>query len=246
MSDDYIELYPQALDPSICGKLISRFDASGKAVRGRSASGVDLRMKDSWDICIDDHPEWRDVVNLLNTAMMGALLRYVRRYPYTVLGPLTLRRIDSASGAEVLIDADGLQAMPDAALQGLLATMFRPGTINLQKYVANQGGYPHWHCEQYPQAGDVACEALHRVLLWSVYLNDGYAAGETEFLHPARTITPSTGAMLIAPASFTHTHRGNRPVGGDKYIATSWVLFQRAEKLFAAHGSTATRQVQRL
>ena len=38
--------------------------------------------------------------------------------------------------------------------------------------------------------------------------------------------------LVIAPAGFTHTHRGNTPVGGDKYIATSWVLFQRSEQLF--------------
>jgi len=31
----------------------------------------------------------------------------------------------------------------------------------------------------------------------------------------------------------THTHRGHRPVGGNKYIATSWILYQRAEMLFA-------------
>ena len=40
---------------------------------------------------------------------------------------------------------------------------------------------------------------------------------------------PRTGSLLFAPAAFTHTHRGNVPKGGDKYIATSWVLFQRAE-----------------
>ena len=39
---------------------------------------------------------------------------------------------------------------------------------------------------------------------------------------------------LIAPAAFTHTHRGNRPLGGDKYIATSWILFQRAEQIFGS------------
>ena len=44
-----------------------------------------------------------------------------------------------------------------------------------------------------------------------------------------RKIVPRTGSLLIAPAAFTHTHRGNVPKGGDKYIATSWVLFQRAE-----------------
>ena len=74
---------------------------------------------------------------------------------------------------------------------------------------------------------------LHRVLLWTIYLNDDFAAGETEFLFQQRRITPRTGSLLLAPAGFTHTHRGNRPSGGNKYIATSWVLFQRAEQLYA-------------
>jgi hypothetical protein len=232
MNGDHIELYPAAVEPRTCGELIARFERSDKALRGRSASGVDLRMKDSWDICIDDHPEWQDAVNLLTTALMAALSHYVRRYPYTMLGPLTLRRIDPASGTEQLIDAAQLEEMPDASLQAMLATMFRPGTINLQKYIADQGGYPSWHCELYPKEGDRQCDALHRVLLWSVYLNDGFSAGEPEFEHQQRAIAPATGSLLIAPAAFTHTHRGNRPVGGDKYIATSWVLFQRAEQLF--------------
>ncbi len=34
------------------------------------------------------------------------------------------------------------------------------------------------------------------------------------------------------PTAFTHTHRGNRPVGGDKFIATSWILFQSAQALY--------------
>lgn len=239
MQGDYIELYPQAIDARACQALIQRFEASGQALPGRSGSGVDARIKDSRDICIDDHAEWADVVNFLNSAMMSALIRYVRRYPQTMLGPLTLRRRDPSTGHESILDPASVQAMPDAALQHLLVSMFRPGTINLQKYLADQGGYPTWHCEAYPQAGDAGCEALHRVLLWSVYLNDGFTAGETEFLEQRRAIRPQAGAMLIAPAAFTHTHRGNRPIGGDKYIATSWVLFQRAERLFPATGGQA-------
>lgn len=38
--------------------------------------------------------------------------------------------------------------------------------------------------------------------------------------------------MVIAPAGFTHTHRGLVPRSNDKYILTSWVLFNRAEKLY--------------
>ena len=75
-------------------------------------------------------------------------------------------------------------------------------------------------------------ETLHRHVLWTIYLNDGFDAGETEFLFQQRKIAPRTGDLLIAPTAFTHTHRGNKPQNGDKFIATSWILFQRAETLY--------------
>ncbi len=234
MANDFIEVLPDALDAPTCRALIDRFNASGKAVRGQTGGGVDLRLKDSWDICINDHPEWKAVENQLNTTMMQGLKRYVRKYPYTVIAPLSLRMPDAATGELAMLDADTIAAMPDETLQMLLVKVFRPGTINLQKYVANQGGYPYWHCELYPKIGDTHGETLHRVLLWSLYLNDAFAEGETEFFHQQRKVVPQTGSLLIAPAGFTHTHRGNMPKGGDKYIATSWVLFQRPEVLFAA------------
>ena len=108
----------------------------------------------------------------------------------------------------------------------------RPSARATAAYTAGRGGYPYWHCELYPR--DAHAETLHRHLLWTVYLNDGFAEGGTEFLYQRRTITPRTGSLLLAPAAFTHTHRGNRPQGGDKVIATSWILFQRAETLFGA------------
>lgn len=40
--------------------------------------------------------------------------------------------------------------------------------------------------------------------------------------------------MVIAPAGFTHSHRGNIPLSSDKFIATSWIMFNRAEHLYAA------------
>lgn len=232
MSDDFIELSEELLQPALCQRLIQRFESSGKAARGRTGGGLDTTLKDSWDICIDDHPEWRDVVNLLNTVMMKALMRYVRKYPYTVLAPIAMRTQDARTGQLQLLDPPAVASMSDDMLQGMLIKVFRPGTINLQKYVADQGGYPYWHCELYPKIGDSQGETLHRVLLWSIYLNADFTEGETEFFHQQRKISPQTGAVLIAPAGFTHTHRGNKPIGGNKYIATSWLLFQRAEQLF--------------
>jgi hypothetical protein len=230
---DFIEVYDDALDAATCAALLRRFDASGEAVRGATGGGVDVKLKDSWDIHISGRSQWQDAERALNAAMMSGLMRYLRKYPYTLLAPLSLSMPDPASGGLTRLDAERLPALPDNLLQALIRKTLRPGTINLQKYISDQGGYPYWHCELYPKAADAQAETLHRTLLWTIYLNDGFAEGETEFLHQSRKIAPKTGALLIAPAAFTHTHRGNMPKGGNKYIATSWILFQRAEAIYA-------------
>ena len=224
---DFIEVYEAALDAPTCAALIERFNSSGEATRGTAGSGVDLRYKNSWDITISAKPAWADATRALNTAMHQGLLRYLRKYAYAVLGPHWLRLPDPATGEKKVLEPDVLAALSDEILGAVVSRVFRPGAINLQKYLADQGGYPRWHCELAPNAD--RCESLHRTLLWTIYLNDGFAEGETEFFYQQRKIAPRSGSLLIAPAAFTHTHRGNMPKAGDKYIATSWVLFQRAE-----------------
>lgn len=227
---DFIDVYDQALSPAACRALVDRFQASAHVQRGETGSGVDTDLKDSWDIAISRHPEWADACAQLNDAVIVSFMRYLRRYPHLALAPLKLQ-MQRPDGSMALLDADSVAALGDELLMGLVAKVFRPGAINLQRYVADQGGYPYWHCEQYPRLDQG--EALHRVVLWTIYLNDDFAEGETEFLYQGRKVAPRTGSLLIAPGGFTHTHRGNRPKGGDKYIATSWVLYQRAESLFA-------------
>lgn len=237
MHPDFIEVYDEALDAQTCAALIRRFDASGKAVRGKTGSGVDTTLKDSWDICISDYPEWNEAVARFNQAVMTGLKHYLRQYAHAALAPLQLKIPDAATGELQVLDAEALAALDDRMLTAIIMKVFRPGTINIQKYIADQGGYPYWHCELYPKADNG--ETLHRVVLWTIYLNDGFAEGETEFLYQQRKITPRTGSLLIAPTAFTHTHRGNMPKGGNKYIATSWILFNRAETLFAQPAAAA-------
>ena len=228
---DFIEVYDDALPREACRQLVAAFEASGAAVPGRVGGGVLPELKDSRDILVSGQPEWRDAENALNNAVFTGLLAYLRKYRYALIAPLMLQ-VGGPDGKPRRIAAEDFDAMDDAALAGLVRTVLRPGAINLQRYTAGQGGYPYWHCELYPR--DASAETLHRHVLWTIYLNDGFDAGETEFLYQDRKVTPRAGSLLIAPAAFTHTHRGNRPEGGDKYIATSWILFQRAEQLFAA------------
>ena len=224
---DFIGVYPGLLAPERCREITERFDASGLATAGRVGGGVLPELKHSRDIQLNQHADWLAVEKELNTAMFRALLAYAREYPYALIAPLLLQR-QLPDGTVTRYGHDDIRALDDRALAELLRAVFRPGPVNLQRYEADEGGYPYWHSEHYPRDED----SLHRVLLWTVYLNDGFGAGETEFVHQNRKITPQTGSFLIAPAGFTHTHRGNRPTGGAKYIGTSWILFQRAETLY--------------
>jgi hypothetical protein len=227
---DFIELYEGALSREACTALVARFEASGQDQPGRVGGGVMPDLKDSRDIAISGKAEWRDAEAQLNAAMLAGTLRYLRRYRFALLAPLMIQVRDPATGQPRRLAETDFDTLPDAQLAAIVQTVFRPGAINLQRYRADAGGYPYWHCELYPK--DASAETLHRTLLWTVYLNDGFEAGETEFYYQERRVRPQAGALLLAPAAFTHTHRGNRPRGGDKYIATSWLLFQRAEVLY--------------
>jgi hypothetical protein len=227
---DFIEVYENALPRETCAALVAQFEASGAAQPGQIGSGVFKELKDSADITIAGKPEWRQAEAVLNQAVFVAMAQYLRRYAYALIAPLAIQLQDPKTGQPVRLTEQGLRELPDETLFAVLRYAFRPGNINLQRYRAGSGGYPYWHCELFPKNADA--DQLHRHVLWTIYLNDGFREGETEFLYQRRKIVPKAGSLLIAPTAFTHTHRGNTPQGGDKYIATSWVLFQRAEALF--------------
>ena len=229
-SDDFILVIPGGLDSASCATIVERLRGSDALQPGRIGSGVFPELKHSRDLGITGKPEWAEVEQRLNTAVFAGLLAYLRRWPQALISPLMLQTT-GADGVARRFVAEDFARMEDAQLAALAQACLRPGAINLQWYAAGEGGYPYWHCELYPK--DASCDTLHRHLLWTLYLNNGFDEGETEFLFQQRRVKPAVGDLLIAPAAFTHTHRGNRPSGGDKFIATSWILFQRAEALFA-------------
>jgi hypothetical protein len=81
------------------------------------------------------------------------------------------------------------------------------------------GGYHIWHYES------ASRELSHRLLTWILYLNDVNEGGETEFLYQHMRVKPEQGTLVIWPAAFTHTHRGNPPLSNEKYIVTGWTEF---------------------
>src|SRR5205823_4569338 len=67
---DFIEMFDGALDRATCQGWIDRFEAGGQARRGQTGSGVDVSMKDSWDIQLERTPGWADVSLGLNQAVL--------------------------------------------------------------------------------------------------------------------------------------------------------------------------------
>ena len=227
---DFVEVIDDALDRDSCATIVDRLRGSDALQPGRVGGGVYPELKRSRDLRISGDADWADVERRLQEAVFAGVLGYLRKYPQVLISPLMLQQPDSDGNLRRL-QAEDFAVMDDPAIAELARTCLRPGAINLQWYAAGEGGYPYWHCELYPR--DASAETLHRHLLWTLYLNDDFAEGETEFLFQQRKVKPRTGSLLIAPTAFTHTHRGNRPQGGDKFIVTSWILFQPAEKLYA-------------
>jgi len=82
------------------------------------------------------------------------------------------------------------------------------------------GGFHSWHYE------NTGLQVSARKLVIQLYLNTIEEGGETEFLYINKRIKAEQGRLIIFPAAFTHTHRGNPPIGQDKYIVSTWAVSQ--------------------
>jgi len=91
-------------------------------------------------------------------------------------------------------------------------------SMKLQKTLPGEG-YHMWHYESDSQ------DKASRICAWGIYLNTIEQGGETEFLYQGMRIPAIQGTLAIWPAGYTHTHRGNPPLSGEKYLLTGWVEF---------------------
>lgn len=94
---------------------------------------------------------------------------------------------------------------------------FYSNIVKVQK-TPPKGGFHLWHSE-----ADADPLTSPRCLSWMIYLNDtADGEGTTEFIEQGQSIQPRAGRMVLFPADWTHTHRGNPVYSSNKYIATGW------------------------
>ena len=83
------------------------------------------------------------------------------------------------------------------------------------------GQYYHWHID------GGSHEFSYRQLVAIFYLNgvEENKGGTTDFIHQDVKVIPETGKLILFPPFWTHKHRGAEVLSGQKYIATTWVVF---------------------
>lgn len=226
---DFIATYDDWMPSDLCSRIIQQFDA-GPQFQGQTGQGVDLQKKNSLDLTISGKPEWQQLLAEISEATLRGAMAYMRQYPFLLVGALSPSVMSKVTGQPESLSHQDIATMQEPQLAELMIKMYRIGRVNVQKYLMGQGGYHHWHSEVYPR--DQTCETLHRVLFFMFYLNTVEEGGETTFFYQPRTVQPQRGRMMVAPAGFTHTHKGNVPRSGDKYVVTSWIMFRRAESMF--------------
>jgi hypothetical protein len=64
------------------------------------------------------------------------------------------------------------------------------------------------------------------VLLW--YLNDVAEGGETTFPQLELSVRPAAGRLLMFPPFWMYQHEGRPPASGDKYILSTYLVFEDA------------------
>lgn len=227
---DFIEVFPDVLSPEFCQSFIQTFEQSDKKYQGRTGGGVDLSKKISQDIMLNQHTEFQPILEQIFPPITDTLIQYVEKYFFSLISGISLTVAHPETKKAVLLTADNWEEIGKPNVGNLVRYLFRLAPINAQKYTKGEGNYGYWHSEIFPQTGPN--DALHRILLFIIYLNDVEEGGETDFFYQNRSVKPKAGSMVVAPCGFTHTHRGNVPVSSDKYIFTSWMLFNPAERIY--------------
>ena len=231
--DNFLETYDNSLSKSFCEHLINKFENDNRIEKGSTGDGVNLRIKNSFDLQISTKCDWEEDVSTLHDTLLLGLVKYIRKYPYILLAPLAweIKDPNDPTGVGRIINKDEFLSAPTEIVRELIDRAYLIDNINLQKYNKTEGHYDYYHSEVYPPTIS-AGNALARVLVFLWYLNDVEEGGETEFYHQKLKVKPKTGTLALFPPSYTHAHKGNIPVSNDKYILTSWICFRESNDVY--------------
>lgn len=82
--DKFIYINENSLSPQLCKTIIDKFEKSEK-YRGVVSSGVQLKIKNSFDLCLnieEDNEEWNSIITILKNELNDNILKYTEDFKY--------------------------------------------------------------------------------------------------------------------------------------------------------------------
>ena len=201
--DNLVKEYRNTLPQDLCTFIINKFEESQNKIEGMTVGGVLKHIKSSTDLMIHNELEdndWKYVYDYLMENLLSSLVTYLESNPFIVSGEgfnSNSSKFRTAQSAFSISNNNNPH-------------------IQIQRYIGDEG-YFTWHHEN--EGGN----SSKRELFFIYYLNT-LNSGGTEFKYNKQMVLPETGKLIIAPAYWTHKHRGNPPgKGNKKYIITGWI-----------------------
>ena len=225
----FIGVYENAFSDDLCDRLIKGHQTSDKVVQGRVGSGVMTKLKNSQDVTMVEK-EWQDLQLELINASYPHVKSYLTEHYMALISALNPTVKHPETGLPTSVTKENFDHIGKPYLDQLIQYVFCYDNFTVQRYEQGVGGYHYWHSEIFPQLPHN--KPLHRVLAFLYYLNDVDEGGETEFHYQGIKVKPKKGSLVIFPAGFTHTHKGHIPLSNEKYVVTSWLMYNKAEQLY--------------
>ena len=195
---DFMGIFPNAASKEFCEDLIKWFEHNNKEGKGGGKKTLSRQQieKNVSKTNKDSEIYWLGLDNML----------VEREHPI-------LTEFDSI----VWKSYTKLQEVYGAGLDQIGAHKLST-SIKIQRYQPTQG-YHVWHPDISSQYNS------GRVLVCLLYLNTVKEGGETEFLYQKMRIPAVQGTLAMFPTTWTHLHRGNPPLSGNKYVINTWLQF---------------------
>lgn len=204
--NDFIGIYENAIDKHDCDKIIEHFELMSDNQlthsRQEEKGSPSKTLKDTNSYILTSTASMHR-----NKGLSSSNQQIVTEMDLWVFGKFK----------HALTKAFGEYAQKYDIMTSLRAQAISPA-VKIQRTSPGEG-YHMWHCEH------ASIDTGRRLLLAILYLNDVEEGGETEFLYLHKRVIPKTGTLMLCPSSFTHTHRGNPPLKGIKYIMNAWINF---------------------
>jgi hypothetical protein len=205
---DFIKGFPNAASKEYCDKVINRFDylqetqsmwgdGRGKIWTRQDAEGVPATQKEDDAYYLGGTEREYLPIEEKDKLMLNSDMSLLREF--TTINWSCYKKYSEKYG--ILGDISRHQIS---------------SVVKIQKTEPSQG-YHIWHCD----SSDVM--SSRKIMVVILYLNTVEEGGETEFLYQSKRIPPIQGTLALFPATWTHTHRGNPPLKGNKYILTTWL-----------------------